>query len=129
MKPKSVRHVAGGEQKSNYDLIATNRSGIGGVRQRPEDAAVIESNIMASATLTAINAHPAVSRSPARRCLEAKAMQAASNRQSPRNAKPRQGQGLRPEPERVGQSLGALGRQRRQPELWRQAGVEERADK
>ena len=60
MKPKPVRHVAGGEQKVEPRLDrneqARNR------RRAPsgqKSAAVIESNTMASATLTAINAQPA----------------------------------------------------------------------
>ena len=85
---------------------------------------------MASATLTAINAQPTVSRSPARR-LSRRQGDAGRQQQAiaEKGEASGEGQGLRPEPERVGQSLRALGRQRRQPELRRQTGVEERADK
>ena len=58
------------------------------MRQGENSAAVIESNTMASATLTPISAQPAGARSLRRPVLEAKTMDAASNRQSPRKAKP-----------------------------------------
>src|SRR6202522_4049399 len=88
MKPKPKGTLPAANKKSNHDLIATNRAESAACASGQKSAAVIESNTIASATLTAIKAQPTASRSPARRCLDAKATHAASKRQSPRNAKP-----------------------------------------
>ena len=88
MKPRPYGTFPAAKRKSNHDLIARNGAESEACAKGKNSAAVIESNTMASATLTAIKAQPALSRSPARGFLEAKAMHAASKRQSPRKAKP-----------------------------------------